>query len=78
MVLITVIVIQNSSLTQSQSLLFKLIQFECTQRECSCRVARAHGNVRVDPERPVAVLDRMKSAVVSVDAISRTRTECSR
>jgi hypothetical protein len=43
-----------------------------------CRVAHTHGNVRVDPERPVAVLDRMKNAVVSVDAISRTRTECSR
>jgi hypothetical protein len=41
-------------------------------------VAHTHGNVRVDPERPVAVLDRRKSAVVSVDAISRTRTECSR
>jgi hypothetical protein len=40
--------------------------------------AHTHGNVRVDPERPVAVLDRMKSTVVSVDAVSRTRTECSR
>jgi hypothetical protein len=37
-----------------------------------------HGNVRVDPERSAVVLDRMKSAVVSVDAVSRTRTECSR
>jgi hypothetical protein len=44
----------------------------------SCGVAHTHGNVRVDPERPVAVLDRMKSTVVSVDAVTRTRTECSR
>jgi hypothetical protein len=44
----------------------------------NCGVARTQGNVRVDHERPVAVLDRMKSTVVSVDAVSRTRTECSR
>jgi hypothetical protein len=36
------------------------------------RVARTHGNVRVDPESFVAVLDRKKSTFVSVDAISRT------
>jgi hypothetical protein len=35
-------------------------------------------NVRVDLERSAVVLDRMKSTVVSVDAISRARTECSR
>jgi hypothetical protein len=43
-----------------------------------CRVAHTHGNVRVDPESLVAVLDRRKSTFVSVDAVSRTRTECSR
>jgi hypothetical protein len=43
-----------------------------------CGVAHIHGNVRVGPERPVADLDRMKSTVVSVDAVLRTRTECSR
>jgi hypothetical protein len=35
-------------------------------------------NVRVDLERSAVVLDRMKSPVVSVDAVSRTSTECSR
>jgi hypothetical protein len=50
----------------------------CQAGKNMCGVAHTHGNVRVDPERPVAVLDRMKSTVVSVDAVSRTRTECSR
>jgi hypothetical protein len=35
-------------------------------------VAHTHGNVHVDPESLVAVLDRRKSTFVSVDAISRT------
>jgi hypothetical protein len=44
----------------------------------NCKVVHTHGNVRVDLERFVAVLDRIKSAVVSADAISRTNTESSR
>jgi hypothetical protein len=38
----------------------------------NCRVTHTHGNVRVDPESLVAVLDRRKSTFVSVDTLSRT------
>jgi hypothetical protein len=39
--------------------------------KCYYRVAHTHGNVRVEPESLVAVLDRRKSTFVSGDAVSR-------